>query len=140
MGNNMSRMNIDGDFLGEGNWEEMLCAFHDGIASTDDDMKIMYVAKFGVFKDPKNWGRMLGSLVRTLAKGEAKTKGLSNIHEERLEAEIVDGFNEVLIGTNTSVTIKKHREYLLEEPPANREDETNWDPRKLDWPKEDDDK
>ena len=140
MGNNISRIQIDGDFLGDGNWDEMLSAFHDGQASTDDDMKVMYVAKFGIFKDPRNWGRMIGSLVKTLAKGETKTQGLSNMHEERIEAEIVEGFNEVVIGANTSVVVKKHREYLLDEPQPPKDNNKNWDPGKLDWPQREDDK
>ncbi len=136
--NNISRIKIDNDILGDGAWTEMITAFYEENSSTADDMKVLYVAKFGVFKDPKHWGRMLGSMVRTLASGETKYRGLPEAAIERMEAEIAQGFNDVLIGTD-SVVVKRSKDVMFDESKNSSiqlptSQKKNWNPEKIDWP------
>ncbi len=127
------RMKIDSNFFGPGNWSEILSAFCDK-SDNEDMLRVSYVAKFGVFSNPKAWGRLLASLVKTIASGEVKNKGGKDSDIEVMEAQIVEGFNDVLIGTDD---VKMQRMGIFEDDlPSQAEKPTkNWDPGTNDWPK-----
>jgi hypothetical protein len=129
MENNEFRLPISKEDLGEGDWIEMLSASYDA-NSDPEDVRVLYVARFGVFKDPKSWGRMLASMVRTLASGEAKFLGVSENEVEKIEAQIAEGFNDVLTGEDTAVVRKRKIKMLGEPQPP----DLNWNPNKKNWP------
>ena len=129
------RMKIDENFFGPGDWNEILSAFCDSKENSDgSDVRVSYVAKFGVFSNPKAWGRLLASLVKTIATGEVKTRGGKESDIEVLEAKIVEGFNDVLIGTDS---IKLQRMGIFEDdlPISPEKPNKNWDPGTSDWTK-----
>ena len=113
-----------GDF-GNGNWKEILAAFYD--IKESGEFKILHVAKFGVLTDPEHWGKILASMVRTIATGEVRVRGLPTADIEKIEAKIVEGFNSVIEG---EAPIKSYGDVLFEDnsPPAK-----NWDPNELNW-------
>jgi len=125
------RMDIDKDFFGPGEWREILSAFCDNPGKTDTDVKVSYIARFGVFSDPKAWGRLLASLVKTISAGEVKSRGGKDSEIEVIEAKIVEGFNDVLIGTDT-IKMQHMGIYETKLPPS-VQPEKNWDPKKKDW-------
>lgn len=134
---NISRIVLSKEMVGGGDWDEILTVLSDGTESekSPDNMKLLYVAKFGVFENPRHWGRMLGSMVRTLALGETRFRSLPDTATERVEAEIAEGFNEALIGTENVIVSKQ--EFKMEgddkkeKPPP---PSINWNPDKKDWP------
>lgn len=129
------RMNIDKNFFGPGDWTEILSAFCDTKgAASDSNIKISYVAKFGIFQNPKAWGRLLASLVKTISAGEVKNNGGKESDIELMEAKIVEGFNDVLIGTD-SIKLQRVGFFegdLPEDKPQSKQGK-NWDPEKNDW-------
>lgn len=127
--NEISRLDIDKKVLGPGNWEEMLSVFCDK-GKDSPNARILYFAKFGIFEDVKAWGRMLATMVRTIASGEAAQRGLKESDAEVMEAKIVEGFNDIMIGTDSIKIIREG--YVGDEKNPNSPDR-NWNPGENNW-------
>lgn len=121
-----NRIPICQDDLGPGKWREMLSALYDE-DSNPSDIRVMFVARFGVFSDVRSWGRMLASMIRTLAAGEAKSRSLPESAIEGVEAQIVEGFNDVTYGGDSYV-VRKPSVFKMEHS------QKNWTIGKIKWP------
>lgn len=112
-----------GDF-GKGDWKEILTAFYD--IKESGEFKVLHVAKFGVLTEPEHWGKILASMVRTIATGEVRVRGLLDTDIEKIEARIVEGFNAIIEG---EAPIKSYGDVIFEQEPPPK----NWDPNKMSW-------
>lgn len=127
----IEKIKMENQEVPKGDWQEVLSVFC-GQEENSDDLKIMYVARFGAFKEPKQWGRVLGFLIRKIAMGEAKIRQLNESHVEHIEAKMVEGFNDVLLGTDTIKNLEQRLE--VEKDSQNDLNENiNWNPQKIDF-------